>query len=636
MSTYLKTLSTTAGFLEHCPIEFDRGLNCIIGSRGTCKSTSLESARFVFETDPTHIATQEGNKERGDQRLSMFGVIKATLGFGSVECRLEKVGEAGETEQLTLQREIGQETRIFVNGVQEHIKKDVLRKIEVFSQGDLQRVTEDGNESHRLALLDRPNQDQVAKLREERETLTAELVQAGNDLRLARRRLSTLDQEVRVLSSTEAQLETIKRNAPAPSPELEVESQSHSKRQRILDGLKKIISLQDALSQYADKAGHLEGIRNATKSLCEMAESDELKAKLHPVQDIWGKASNILDQLFEIQSASVAPLLVQLSREFEESSKRYYELRQEQQNVNESIRQVELLERQVSQLNLLKTQINEVKVEELALLGNREQLMNRLREIDDELFQLRKKEVDAINIEHGETVMLTLHRTKDVHAYAEKLNTLLSGSRIRSQDEIAKELATEFSPQDLIDIVESGEGDHLANVMNRDPGQIMRIIMHLQDHQDFYELEKEEQGNSLQITFYDNGQAKNISELSKGQRATALLPIILRPLPYPLLFDQPEDDLDNRFVFHSLIATIRKLKTERQLIFITHNANIPVLGEADKVIVMGMQTPTKASPALTGNVDIRKKEILNLLEGGAEAFRRREDSYGTLLDKTPY
>ena len=98
-----------------------------------------------------------------------------------------------------------------------------------------------------------------------------------------------------------------------------------------------------------------------------------------------------------------------------------------------------------------------------------------------------------------------------------------------------------------------------------------------------------------------------------------------------MLFDQPEDDLDNSFVFKSLIATVRRLKSERQLIFVTHNANIPVLGEAEKVVVMTMESPTNAAPALTGSVDSRKQEILNLLEGGAEAFSKRERYYGELL-----
>jgi ABC-type sulfate/molybdate transport systems ATPase subunit len=98
-----------------------------------------------------------------------------------------------------------------------------------------------------------------------------------------------------------------------------------------------------------------------------------------------------------------------------------------------------------------------------------------------------------------------------------------------------------------------------------------------------------------------------------------------------LVVDQPEDDLDNNFIFNSLIKQIAKLKEKRQLIFVTHNANIPVLGGADRVVVMHMQSPQTAAPSLSGSVDDRKREILDLLEGGAEAFQLRERSYHDLL-----
>jgi ABC-type transport system involved in cytochrome bd biosynthesis fused ATPase/permease subunit len=113
--------------------------------------------------------------------------------------------------------------------------------------------------------------------------------------------------------------------------------------------------------------------------------------------------------------------------------------------------------------------------------------------------------------------------------------------------------------------------------------------------------------------------------------ATALLPLILRPAPYPLIFDQPEDDLDNSFIYQTLVRQIQNLKQERQLIFVTHNANIPVLGEADTVIVMDMQSPVLAAAPAAGTVDEVKTYILNLLEGGSQAFRRRQKKYESLL-----
>ena len=115
--------------------------------------------------------------------------------------------------------------------------------------------------------------------------------------------------------------------------------------------------------------------------------------------------------------------------------------------------------------------------------------------------------------------------------------------------------------------------------------------------------------------------------------ATALLPLILRSADYPLIFDQPEDDLDNRFIYKTLVEIVRSLKLERQLIFVTHNANIPVLGEADRVIVMQMETPLTAGSPVYGTVDEVKEHILNILEGGKEAFQQRQQKYQTLLTK---
>jgi DNA repair ATPase RecN len=95
--------------------------------------------------------------------------------------------------------------------------------------------------------------------------------------------------------------------------------------------------------------------------------------------------------------------------------------------------------------------------------------------------------------------------------------------------------------------------------------------------------------------------------------------------------DQPEDDLDNSFIFEVLVRNVSRLKNERQLIFVTHNANIPVLGNAEAIVVMQMEKPTKAAPPIVGSLDERTEDILRLLEGGKEAFERRETQYRSLL-----
>jgi len=70
---------------------------------------------------------------------------------------------------------------------------------------------------------------------------------------------------------------------------------------------------------------------------------------------------------------------------------------------------------------------------------------------------------------------------------------------------------------------------------------------------------------------------KELTQLSTGQKATAVLLLLLLESDAPLVVDQPEDDLDNRFIADSIVPTMRDEKKKRQFIFSTHNANIPCL-----------------------------------------------------------
>ena len=631
MSTYLKTVSTSSGFLEDCPVRFGRRLTCIIGARGTCKSTLIESIRFAFETDKTRVATLVGEEYDGDQSLPTFGIIAATLRAGSVRCELETSNATISQQDITLEREVGGEPRIFVAGVREHTSRDLLREIEVFSQGDLQRIAEDDNDALRLALIDRPHRSVVAQLTAERRERARELSRLGLDLRRLRGQLSTLDHEVAQLNSARSQLERLRRDAPVASPALETERKNHEGRQRILKSFRSVESARRGF------LGCLEDVRALARQLKEsiaeitMDARNDLQDETSRLEDLVAAVGEVMTGVDKIRSLQLATLIETLDRRFEDASERYYRLRQREQDVNESLKQRHVLKRQVEHLEQLRIAADAVRANVAELSKKRQELRGQLRQIDDQLYELRVSEIDSINCDHGDTVQLALGSSWSSRTYEERLRKLLTGSRIRSQDEVARSIVERISPSLLIDLVETGDAQRLADLLERDLGQMTRVVAHLSDHSELYELEAEAPADHLEITFFDDGEPKAVETLSKGQRATAILPIILRPLPYPLLFDQPEDDLDNSFIFKSLIATIRELKSERQLIFVTHNANIPVLGDAEDIVVMNMKNPTKASPALTGDVESRKEEILNLLEGGAEAFAKRERYYGELL-----
>jgi len=93
------------------------------------------------------------------------------------------------------------------------------------------------------------------------------------------------------------------------------------------------------------------------------------------------------------------------------------------------------------------------------------------------------------------------------------------------------------------------------------------------------------------------------------------------------LIDQPEDDLDNQTIFEDVIKLIRFLKKEAQFIFATHNANFPVLGDAEQVGACSFTG--KSAQVQVGSIDepAIQKAIVSIMEGGHEAFARRREIY---------
>ena len=126
-----------------------------------------------------------------------------------------------------------------------------------------------------------------------------------------------------------------------------------------------------------------------------------------------------------------------------------------------------------------------------------------------------------------------------------------------------------------------------------------------------------------------------LEDLSTGQKATAILLLLLLDSSAPLIVDQPEDDLDNRFITEGIVPRMREEKQRRQFIFSTHNANIPVLGDAE--LIVGLSAAGEAgsgrariAPEHKGSIDSRsvRELVEEILEGGREAFETRRRKYG--------
>ena len=129
--------------------------------------------------------------------------------------------------------------------------------------------------------------------------------------------------------------------------------------------------------------------------------------------------------------------------------------------------------------------------------------------------------------------------------------------------------------------------------------------------------------------------AADITKLPTGQKATALLLLLMHRGEGPLIIDQPADDLDNRFIYEDIVPRLRETKDKRQVIFSSHNANIPVLGDADQVVSLAAEDTGggvygRVVEDGLGSIDHLpvRAMVEEILEGGRQAFNTRRYLYG--------
>lgn len=131
--------------------------------------------------------------------------------------------------------------------------------------------------------------------------------------------------------------------------------------------------------------------------------------------------------------------------------------------------------------------------------------------------------------------------------------------------------------------------------------------------------------NTLTIEY----DSKPLKDHSLGQRASALILFLLAQKDNDILIiDQPEDDLDNQTIYDNVIKEIKKLKGNMQFIFATHNANIPVLGDCEKIVACDYDEGRDIKID-SGTIDepVSQQKIVAIMEGGKDALRMRRQIY---------
>ncbi|KGM27482.1 DNA repair protein [Photorhabdus luminescens] len=612
------------GYLDGMDIELSAHLNAVIGGRGTGKSTLLECIRYAFDLEPFGKAS----KAQHD------AIVKNNLGIekGIVEVSIRSATMHGRV--FTVSRKYGNQPVVNENGrISPYHPKDLLPGVELYGQNEIYEMTRD-EQSRNLLIkrflegeheqFDKAIAKVLVSLKDNRETIIRALSQKADVEAEVERLPKLLDQAKQFQAlGIDEKLKVI--------PKLEKEKQLSGRVNEEIARVKEAINiLKDSLPDTVFLSdASLEGLPHLDllkqkRQVLEMLKSS-LTQCLIRVEELSSKASSDLLPLQQQLSEKLQAEEQQLENAFKDiptsQGKTGRQIGTEYQTL---LKQIEQIRPKETALQNRQTQLNE-------LYSQRKKLLLELDQQTSARASAMQKSVKRLNRKLDQKVRLSLNSEGN----RQELVNFLSDCNLEGvgQERLAWVLEGEFTPANLAATIRQGEAELTSNfgISN----SVVRALSRLPESK-LLELEElllpDTIAIELNITHGEREAVfRPIGELSTGQQCTAILHLLLLDNQDPLILDQPEDNLDNAFIAERIVAELRRAKLSRQFLFATHNANIPVFGDAEWIGVLSVEdNKGLILPEQQGAIDMPEVQKLaaDILEGGKSAFNQRREKYG--------
>ncbi|WP_248763904.1 AAA family ATPase [Pseudarthrobacter sp. SSS035] len=609
---YIERLQVeTEGFLSGLNLKFNEGLNVIIGARGTGKTSIVELIRFCLGAGSfTEDAGLRGNQQ-----------AVAILEGGAVTLTIKD----GDANYLITRSASGHTS---TTGVLSDVACTVLAQNEIEAVG--------AQASGRLHLIDRFRTDReftfqkMEHVRAKLTSLTVELAALQTDIR-------ALGEEVAGISAVTSELT----DAKLHQQQLLEASRTSKEQQDLLKSLQssgQSLAAQESVlaqdsAQSAKFALDLDRLRANVPSLLqrwpEYAGADALAEYRPALSDIASLLEAVAQKISSI-AVGIAKASAQTSISKgtvdQESRKIRQILESAQAGIGQTTRLVAELEERSGQLQAVQGLLEE-RLERLrSVTRERDSLYEELDEFREQIHSERTAIADKLNQSLSPVVRVRVTKSENIEQYRAAIIAALRGSGLH-YNSIAPKLAREVSPQELVSWVETKNTAALSTALGITPERAGAIILGLQN-QGAAEVITAVIDDGVGLDLLDGLEYKSSDRLSIGQRCTAVLPVLLGHHGDPLVLDQPEDHLDNAFIASTLVTALRRREVGDQFILTSHNANIPVLGGADWVIVMDSDGE-KGFVSHQGS--LAESEIVSavsrIMEGGVVAFAARAAFY---------
>ena len=595
---YIKSISFDGSSckLDGQTIEFSSSMNNLVGVRGAGKSSIIEAIRYGLDLPFGNNSIDISYKNE---------LVKQLLGSaGKITIKIKN----SDGKEFTVDRVFNHALEIKLDGELRNLNTSlILKKPLYFGQKDLSNYRDDFEN------------DLISKL-------------IGDKTKDIEQKIETKKQEIRI------QLENIKKYDNLENKKEEVNQKIEElnlkieefKKHNIEEKLKKQIEFDKDNSNFTNIIKDLQDFRNDVNSFLssyedgkffdnlknyQSTENQDIFKELYKIidiskqnfLDISNQLKQLLDSFKNINSVNIS---------FKDKYKAFKDefLRiQREINLPNNLRADDFINytKMLNSQKLMKNEIEKSFEKKLDNDNNLKKLLSELNELYREEFKIIDEEVQKIN-ESQESISIKSEFKANKNEFDKFLRNIFGGSGLMKND--YDMLTSNYV--DPIAIYEDFENISLGG---------NKLLL-------FRERFKDSLASMLtykvpnKIDIFYNG--KELAKHSLGQRASALIIFILTQKDNDvIIIDQPEDDLDNQTIYKEVIKELIKLKSKTQFIFATHNANIPVLGDCEQIVVCDYEE--KKINIEMGSIDNHniQQKIINIMEGGKDAFNKRREIY---------
>jgi ABC-type lipoprotein export system ATPase subunit len=616
-------MTIDGGLLDKQDIKFSKNLTCIIGGRGTGKSTLLESLRV-----------SSGNAS--DNKL-----VDCEIWPNEINLKyIDDTGYVSEFQRLK-------------GGNVENITDASfgLEKIpiESFGQGETSIALQESDDqpSNLLRFLD--NFINIKVLQKEDEELCELLVANRMELQKLRMELLSESEYSRTLKDLENKKSRLERDKVGELVKYHTSLQTERNLRRKLGE-----SLNNLIKTYKSTLGDVKEFN----SICDLDDKNIIvgKNEYKQVKGIINDFSKTVEEKNNEISTILNEKIILIKDIMQKWKNRETEIydnieKTKQELANQGIPiDIVRINKLAEDLETYRDKMKkcEQAKEKLVIAEEkRNQLIERRKEIRRNIFKerfsfARKLNNNLKNSVEGLFVKIDFNEGCFSFEFEDCLKKAMGWHT--TQVNKAKYIASKMSPllfslyvkKNMTNIFKSTVNKERIYLSNSDIKQIFDIINENKNYEEFESLSFEDKP-SINITkeiVDENGlnkhSTKPISQLSLGQQQSILLAILLQSRSNnPLLIDQPEDNLDSEFIYKTIVKNLRQIKEKRQVIIITHNANIAVLGDAELIIPL-KSSSVKSYLQNPGSIDCANiiNSCCEILEGGRQAFIDRQKIYG--------